>query len=302
MSFIVIDFERSGFEASESARIVEIGAVELTAKGMGRRFHTRVSIPGPMSDHAVALHGLTMEDLIGAPTIDVAWRDFLAWAQGLPLVMHSASNDLAHLAHDLALHGQALEGMATHCSQRFFRKMFHSGMKIGLNSVCDLLGVDRQSRVQHGALLDAELLAECLLRVKARFKDTILEGVVPSGIKITPLVKKSSKSQEKRSPYTRAERAAKNEAHRQQNALEREDNPAVSLIFDPATQEVIFTCHQGNTVAVRVPSYPLDTHQVRINSHGRSAFIHAKDHPNPKPHNPIGPALILLIKGEAVFR
>ena len=171
MREVVIDTETTGLEPADGHRVVEIGAIELfNHVPTGRVFHTYINPEREMSAEAQQVHGLTSAFLQDQPVFaDVADAlvEFLASdgdARPAParLVIHNASFDLAFLNHELRRVGrQVLD--SEHVDTLLLARQRFPGASNSLDALCRRFNVDASARTRHGALLDAELLAECYL-------------------------------------------------------------------------------------------------------------------------------------------
>jgi DNA polymerase-3 subunit epsilon len=161
MREIVFDTETTGLEPDRGDRIVEIGCVEMVNKVLtGRTFHAYFNPGRPMPVGAEAVHGLTDAFLADKPRFSDRAEELIAFLGDCPLVAHNAGFDFAFLNAEL---GQCLRDPV--CRSRMvdtvaMAKVRHPGAKLSLDALCTRYGVDRSHRVRHGALLDAELLAQ----------------------------------------------------------------------------------------------------------------------------------------------
>jgi DNA polymerase-3 subunit epsilon len=166
MRKIVLDTETTGLDFRTGDRVVEIGCVELLGRQLsGQRFHAYINPEREIDPGAIAIHGLTNEFLADKPTFAAIAIEFMEFVRGAELVIHNAAFDVGFLNHELGLLQH--EGMDQLCSEvidtlRMAREM-RPGKKNNLNALCAEFGVDNSSRQLHGALLDAELLAEVYL-------------------------------------------------------------------------------------------------------------------------------------------
>jgi DNA polymerase-3 subunit epsilon len=166
MREVVLDTETTGFKPSEGHRIVEIGCVELANHVQtGRRFHVYINPERSMPAEAAAVHGLTESFLADKPVFATVAAEFLEFIDTAPLVIHNAAFDMAFINAELMMLGfpglpmdRAIDTLA------MTRKKF-PGAPATLDALCKRFGVDNSSRARHGALLDAELLAECYLEL-----------------------------------------------------------------------------------------------------------------------------------------
>jgi len=170
MRQIVLDTETTGLEPSEGHRIIEIGCVELVGRRLsGNNFHQYLNPERDIDPGAVEVHGITNESLKDKPRFADVVSDFLEYVKGAELVIHNAPFDVGFLNHELALiaaaKGSAIR-IEDHCSiidtLKLARSM-HPGQKNDLDSLCRRYSVDNTQRTLHGALLDAEILADVYL-------------------------------------------------------------------------------------------------------------------------------------------
>jgi DNA polymerase III subunit epsilon len=173
MREIVLDTETTGLELSDGHRIAEIGAVELfNHVPTGRIFHTYVNPGREMPAEALRVHGLTSAFLTEQPPFAEVIDEFLAFldhdgqAQPAParLVMHNAEFDIAFLNMELALLKRPpLDGARIIVNTLQIARQRFPGAPNSLDALCRRFNVDGSARTRHGALLDAELLAEVYL-------------------------------------------------------------------------------------------------------------------------------------------
>lgn len=161
MREIVFDTETTGLNPANGDRLVEIGCVELFNRvETGRVFHTYLNPGRPMPTDAERVHGLTDVFLSDKPLFGDRCEDFLEFIGDSPLIAHNASFDFGFVNHELGLCGRP-----TICSSRMVDTMVlarqrYPGAKHSLDALCARLGIDRSIRVRHGALIDAQLLAQ----------------------------------------------------------------------------------------------------------------------------------------------
>lgn len=167
MREIVLDTETTGLEPSEGHRLVEIGCVELINHvSTGRNFHVYINPQREVEAEAAAVHGLTTEFLSDKPVFAEVVNDFRAFIGDDKLVIHNATFDMRFLNHELTMHGfppmpsdRAIDTLAM-VRQRF------PGAPASLDALCRRFGIDNSGRTLHGALLDAQLLAEVYLELQ----------------------------------------------------------------------------------------------------------------------------------------
>lgn len=167
MRQIVLDTETTGLETSANHRIIEIGGVELVdRKFTGRHFHKYINPERDIDDGAFAVHGLSAEFLSDKPLfVDVA-DELLAFLQDAELVIHNAPFDVAFLDYELSQLSGAPARIADICrvtDTLALARHKHPGQKNNLDALCRRYGVDNSARTLHGALLDAEILADVYL-------------------------------------------------------------------------------------------------------------------------------------------
>lgn len=166
MRSIVLDTETTGLEWRQGHRVIEIGCVEIAGRKLtGRRFHCYLNPEREIDAGAAAVHGITSDFLQDKPKfVDVA-AEFLDFVRGGELVIHNAPFDMGFLEHEFSLAG--LEALGRQCAGVIdtlkLAKELHPGRKASLDALCDRFEIDNAHRTLHGALLDAELLAEVYL-------------------------------------------------------------------------------------------------------------------------------------------
>lgn len=166
MREIVFDTETTGLDPVSGDRIVEIGCVEMFNRAeTGRHFHAYFNPERPMPSGAEAVHGLTDIFLSDKPRFTERVDELIDFLEDSPLVAHNASFDFGFLNHELGLCGRpALCTSRMICTLAMARTR-HPGAKHSLDALCARFGVDRSHRVKHGALLDAQLLAQVYIEL-----------------------------------------------------------------------------------------------------------------------------------------
>ena len=161
MREIVFDTETTGLSPLGGDRIVEIGCIEIVNRvETGRHFHAYFNPERPMPSEAEAVHGLTTVFLSGQPTFQERVEELLEFIEDAPLVAHNASFDFGFLNHELGLCGRPTVCTSRMVDTLVLARTRHPGAKHSLDALCTRFGVDRSMRVRHGALLDAQLLAQ----------------------------------------------------------------------------------------------------------------------------------------------
>lgn len=176
MRQIVLDTETTGLEPALGHRIIEVAAIELVNRRItGNHFHHYLNPEREIDEGAQQVHGLTLEFLADKPRFGDIVEEFLAFIRDAELVIHNAPFDVGFLDHELALLG--LGRLESYCAGivdtlRMARDM-HPGQRNSLDALCKRYGVDNSNRTLHGALLDAELLAEVYLAL-TRGQDSLM--------------------------------------------------------------------------------------------------------------------------------
>jgi len=168
MRQIFLDTETTGLAADNGDRIIEIGCVEMLHRKLtGNNRHIYVNPGRDSHEEALKVHGITTEFLQDKPPFAEVAEDLLAYLQGAHLVIHNAPFDLGFLNMELALLGQAkLESLVASVTDTLvMAKELYPGKRNSLDALCDRLEVDNSSRTLHGALLDAELLADVYINL-----------------------------------------------------------------------------------------------------------------------------------------
>lgn len=162
MREIVFDTETTGFKFSEGDRLVEIGCVELVNRvETGRTFHAYYCPERPMPAEAMAVHGLTDAFLSDKPVFAAGVAELLDFLGDAPLVAHNAGFDFGFLNGELTRCGFPPVCTKTrYVDTLAIARSRHPGAKHTLDALCGRYGIDRSHRVLHGALLDAQLLAQ----------------------------------------------------------------------------------------------------------------------------------------------
>lgn len=166
MRQIVLDTETTGIDPAEGHRIIEIGCVELMERQTtGRHYHVYINPEREVEAEAITVHGITNEFLADKPKFSEIAAEFFDFIQGAELVIHNAAFDIGFMDSEFA-RLKPVRKTADHCgvvdSLAIARKK-HPGQKNNLDALCKRYGVDNGSRDLHGALLDAEILAEVYL-------------------------------------------------------------------------------------------------------------------------------------------
>jgi DNA polymerase-3 subunit epsilon len=163
---IVLDTETTGLDPQTGHRVIEIGCLELLNHiPTGQNFHRYINPDRDIEQEAVAVHGLSRDKLIDKPRFAEVAAEFLDFIGEAPLVIHNADFDIGFLNAELALLGlPPLKPDRATCTVKLARRRF-PGAPANLDALCRRFGVDNSGRQLHGALLDAQLLAECYVEL-----------------------------------------------------------------------------------------------------------------------------------------
>jgi len=167
MRQIVLDTETTGLDPREGHRIIEVGCVELIDRKLtGNHYHVYLNPDREIDQGAIEVHGITNQFLEDKPRYQDVADDLLNYLKGAELVIHNAPFDVGFINSEYTLLDKAWPGIDQHCTildtLQLARKM-HPGQKNSLDALCKRYTVDNSRRDLHGALLDAEILADVYL-------------------------------------------------------------------------------------------------------------------------------------------
>jgi DNA polymerase III subunit epsilon len=167
MRQIVLDTETTGLEAGQGHRIIEIGAVELLDRRLsGRHFHYYLNPERTVDPGAFAVHGLSDSFLADKPRFSVIAHEFLDFIRDAELIIHNAAFDVAFLEQEFGRLSGVPRNLRDVCritDSLALARQKHPGQKNSLDALCRRYHVDNSARTLHGALLDAEILADVYL-------------------------------------------------------------------------------------------------------------------------------------------
>jgi DNA polymerase-3 subunit epsilon len=167
MRQIVLDTETTGLETSQDHRIIEIGCVELVNRKLtGKHYHQYIYPQRKVDEGAMQVHGITDEFLEDKPLFENIVDDFLAFVGDAELVIHNAPFDVGFIDHELSKLPKYPKSIAEVCSivdTLAVARNKHPGQRNNLDALCKRYAVDNSQRDLHGALLDAEILADVYL-------------------------------------------------------------------------------------------------------------------------------------------
>ena len=166
MREIVLDTETTGLDPFQGHRVVEIGCIELLNRiPTGQSFHRYLNPEREVPPEAVAIHGLSTEFLKDKPFFAEIVEDLIAFIGDAPIVAHNALFDLAFLNAELERAGKLLVSRERMLDTLLLARRKYPGAPNRLDDLCARFAIDNSHRTKHGALLDAELLAEVYLEL-----------------------------------------------------------------------------------------------------------------------------------------
>src|SRR6202012_2520835 len=161
MREIVLDTEPTGLDPLRGDRLVEVGCVEMINRmPTGQTFHRYINPERDMPAEAFAVHGLSTEFLADKPFFHEVVEDFITFIGDAPLVIHNASFDISFINAELDRIKRAAIPRDRLVDTLLLARRKHPGVSNRLDHLCSRYGIDKSHRTKHGALLDAELLAE----------------------------------------------------------------------------------------------------------------------------------------------
>jgi DNA polymerase-3 subunit epsilon len=183
---VVLDTETTGMPVTDGHRIVEIGCVELIGRRLtGRHFHVYLQPDRESDEGAIAVHGITNEFLADKPRFKEVADEFFEFIKDAQLIIHNAAFDIGFINNEFALLGQEDRADITeHCSvldTLMMARERHPGQRNNLDALCKRYGVDNSGRELHGALLDAEILADVYLTMTGGQTSLSLAGNASDG-------------------------------------------------------------------------------------------------------------------------
>ena len=168
MRQIVLDTETTGIDPKEGHRIIEIGCVEVVNRRLtGNHFHVYINPGRHIEQEAIEVHGITNEFLTDKPTFAQVAQEFVNFIKGAQLVIHNAPFDVGFMDHEFGME-PSTKGVITNqicdvLDTLTLARQMHPGQKNNLDALCKRYGIDNSHRTLHGALLDADILADVYL-------------------------------------------------------------------------------------------------------------------------------------------
>ena len=234
MRQIFLDTETTGLETRLGHRIIELACVEMVNRRLTRRhLHYYVNPDRDIDEGALAVHGISRDFLSDKPRFGEVANEFLDFIRGAELVIHNAAFDVGFLDNELNMLGLAT--VATVCANiRDTLKMareLHPGKKNNLNALCERYGVNNAHRTLHGALLDAEILADVYVAMTRGQESLIMDLNPPPAAELQV----NSLASRKPTPVLRASEAEVAEHQRVLAAIQKESKGnCLGLPSEPA--------------------------------------------------------------------
>ncbi len=183
---VVLDTETTGLNPQEGHRIIEIGCVEMVKRRLtGKRFHVYINPDRIIDEGAIAVHGITNQFLDDKPHFEQIVDDFIAFIKDAELVIHNAPFDVGFINNELSrLNNKS--GTVTDYGEVFdtlaYARKKYPGQRNSLDALCKRYGIDNSHRDLHGALLDAEILADVFLLMTGGQSSLLDEGQSVIGV------------------------------------------------------------------------------------------------------------------------
>jgi len=179
MRQVVLDTETTGLDPSQGHRVIEIGCVEIINRKLtNRHFHCYLNPDRDIDAGAIEVHGITPAFLADKPRFYQIESEFLAFVDGAELVIHNAPFDIGFLNAELARSDSTNTSMDSFCTvldSLVLARKRHPGQRNNLDALCKRYGIDNTQRELHGALLDAEILADLYLVMTSGQRNLLLK-------------------------------------------------------------------------------------------------------------------------------
>ncbi len=224
MREIVFDTETTGLDPSKGDRLVEMGCIEMINRvATGRNFHAYYNPERSMPAEAEAVHGLSSTFLADKPLFHESAGELLEFFGDSPLVAHNASFDFGFLNAELTLCGLQPVSLERMVDTLAIARRRHPGAKLSLDALCTRYGIDRSHRTRHGALLDAELLAQVYVELTGGRQIGLELAAGDSADTIVEFRRNPARTREFRAP--RPHQASQEELARHKEFLETIQSP-----------------------------------------------------------------------------
>jgi len=206
---IVLDTETTGTDPAKGDRVIEIGCVELLNHiPTGRSYHVYINPERPVSPGAFAVHGISDEFLADKPVFAAVADEFAAFVGDARLVIHNAAFDIGFLNAEFARTGHPAFNLADVVDTLSMARRKHPGASNSLDALCARYGIDNSRRTKHGALLDAEILAEVYIELIGGRQVGFDLSLQPSARRAAGAAARDARPRTLISRLTEAERAA----------------------------------------------------------------------------------------------
>jgi len=233
MRQIFLDTETTGLEARLGHRIIEVACVEMVNRRLTRRhLHYYCNPDRDIDEGALAVHGISREFLADKPRFGEIANEFLDFVRGAELVIHNAAFDTGFLNAELSMLGLApIETVCVNVRDTLkMARELHPGKKNNLDALCERYGVDNSHRTLHGALLDAEILADVYLSM-TRGQESLIMDLAPPP---PTAVEIAARGTRKPIPVLRATDAEQAEHERVLGAIQKESKGKCLWLPPPA--------------------------------------------------------------------
>lgn len=235
MREIIFDTETTGLSPAGGDRMVEIGCIEMIGRvETGRHFHCYFNPGRPMPSEAEAVHGLSDVFLSDKPSFAEKVEELLEFIGDSPLVAHNAGFDFGFLNHELERCGRPAVCLSRMVDTLMLARSRHPGAKHSLDALCTRYGVDRAHRVKHGALLDAQLLAQVYIELTGGRQIGLGLVAETSGQTATAVANDRSEPRTVREP--RPHNASPAELARHRSFLAKIASPLWERFFEPTSE------------------------------------------------------------------
>jgi DNA polymerase III subunit epsilon len=182
---IILDTETTGLDPREGHRIIEIGCVEMVSRRLtGNNFHFYLQPDREIDEEAIQVHGITNEFLVDKPRFKQIASDLINYLNGAELIIHNAPFDIGFLNHELNLLTEPYQAITDYCTVAdtlVMARQMYPGQRNSLDALCKRYEIDNGHRTLHGALLDAEILADVYLAMTGGQVSLQLGGETDSG-------------------------------------------------------------------------------------------------------------------------
>lgn len=182
---IILDTETTGLDPKDGHRIIEIGCVEMVSRRLtGNNFHFYLQPDREIDVEAIEVHGITNEFLADKPRFKDIAAELIAYLKGAELIIHNAPFDIGFLNHELGQLNESYQVITNYCTVAdtlVMARQMYPGQRNSLDALCRRYEIDNGHRTLHGALLDAEILADVYLAMTGGQVSLQLGGEMDDG-------------------------------------------------------------------------------------------------------------------------